>query len=231
SIFSPLHYFQLYECFYKLWKPPVTSFSRVVVNDSMTFPAVTICHYPAYKPQILQKYNLQNVRANSEYVNFPFENATLLQLWEEATYSKDEVLGLVGLSSSQFDIEVRSTFSVVWGQCHTVLPLVQTKASGRDKGYSIVLKEIGGVVEDTRSEDDLGWYVFLHSTIDPWIEHPEELAGSEESIFVKEGEEVHVKIGVQEYHEVDKGDDRCSLVKKLAVSACVLAIHYSLPLT
>lgn len=45
---------QLCECFSKLFSPPVSSYLHVVVNQSMTYPAITICRYPSYKPDILQ---------------------------------------------------------------------------------------------------------------------------------------------------------------------------------
>lgn len=32
----------------------------------------------------------------------------------------------------------------------------------------------------------------------------------EESLLLAVGEELHVRIGVQEYHRVDKADDRCN---------------------
>ena len=34
--------------------------------------------------------------------------------------------------------------------------------------------------------------------------------GADESVFVTQQEEVHVKIGVQEYYEVNKGNDHCN---------------------
>ena len=44
---------------------------------------------------------MKNVRATSEYTDFPFENATLMDLWEKATYKNDEVLVLAALNSIQ----------------------------------------------------------------------------------------------------------------------------------
>ena len=70
------------------------------------------------------------------------------------------------------DIRVKSTYSVMWGQCHTVIPLIQTMASGMEKGLAIMLKEIkeaGSASDEAKSEPQIGWYIFLHSATDPWI--------------------------------------------------------------
>jgi hypothetical protein len=201
---------QLGECFSKLFSPPISSHLRLVVNQSMTYPAVTICRYPSYKPAVLQKYNLQNIRTTKKWEDFPFGEITLGEFWNEATYRLREGYFLSALSGYLYNVRIKSAYYLIWGQCHTILPLIQTTSSSKTSGYSVMLRHV--VTAYNRSVDDPeeGWYIFLHPATDPWIESTEEHSGTEESLLLAVGEELHVKISVQEYHRVDKADDRCN---------------------
>lgn len=66
------------------------------------------------------------------------------------------------------DVQIKSAYYLIWGQCHTILPLIQTTSSGKESGYSVILyqKEISY----NRSENDPeeGWHIFVHPATDPW---------------------------------------------------------------
>ncbi|KAJ9595505.1 hypothetical protein L9F63_013270, partial [Diploptera punctata] len=153
----------LSECFYKLSQPPVSSFTRIIVNKSVTYPAVTICRYPSYKSNVLKRYNLNSVKNHPDYDNFPFQNVTLEKLWQQATYREDEVVQLAALATLKTNVKIKSTYSLTWGRCHTVLPLIQTTASGIYNGFTIMLNEIGDtgdLTETTKTDPEIGWYIF-----------------------------------------------------------------------
>lgn len=45
---------QLYGCIIKLRHPPVSTHYRFVINETLSYPAVTICRNPSYKTNVLQ---------------------------------------------------------------------------------------------------------------------------------------------------------------------------------
>jgi hypothetical protein len=49
-------------------------------------------------PNLFQKYNLQNVRTTSDWDDFPYDEITLDEFWNEATYSLGEGYFLSALS-------------------------------------------------------------------------------------------------------------------------------------
>ncbi|GFG35482.1 hypothetical protein Cfor_09132 [Coptotermes formosanus] len=200
----------LSECFSKLFSPPVSSHLRVVVNQSMTYPAITFCRYPSYKPAVLQKYNLQNIRTTSEWDRFPYDEVTLDKFWNESTYTRAEGYFLSALSGDLPNVENKSAYYFIWGQCHTILPLIQTTSSGKDVGYSVMLYHKETLYNRTENDPEEGWHIFVHPATDPWIESTQEHSGAEESLLLAVGEELHVRIGVQEYRRVDKAGDRCN---------------------
>ncbi|KAJ9599778.1 hypothetical protein L9F63_026373, partial [Diploptera punctata] len=213
---------QLSECFYKLSQPPVSSFTRIIVNKSVTYPAVTICRYPSYKSNVLKRYNLNSVKNHPDYDNFPFQNVTLEKLWQQATYREDEKPLEYRFTDLTQSLHLENALNIDVG-CHTVLPLIQTTASGIYNGFTIMLNEIGDtgdLTETPKTDPEIGWYIFLHSATEPWIESTEGYEGTDESIFLKEQEEVHVKIGVQEYFEVNKGNDICNTTYHYSSVAC-----------
>lgn len=44
---------QLYECFAKLYNPPISTHSYYSLNETIEMPAVTICREPPYKEEVL----------------------------------------------------------------------------------------------------------------------------------------------------------------------------------
>ncbi|XP_069688205.1 acid-sensing ion channel 1B [Periplaneta americana] len=200
---------QLSECFTKLSSPPVSSHVHIVLNESMTYPAVTVCRYPSYKTDVLVKYNLQsNLRTTKDWEDFPFGEITLPELWKKATYGLDEVHKLSAVSSYPRNVKIESSFQLIWGQCHTFNALIQTTSSGKEKGYSIILYKKDASYNRTEGEPEEGWYVYVHPEANIWTESTME--GQEESIFLEVGEELHVKIVAEEYHLVDKAREHCN---------------------
>lgn len=44
---------QLYECFAKLYNPPISTHSYYNLNETIEMPAVTICREPPYREEVL----------------------------------------------------------------------------------------------------------------------------------------------------------------------------------
>jgi hypothetical protein len=85
---------------------------------------------------MFQKYNLQNVRTTSDWYDFPFDEVTLKEFWNESTYRLEEGYFLSALSAFQY-----SEYYYCWNKCfiyNTVkcrlyslkTPALQTKIRG-----------------------------------------------------------------------------------------------------
>lgn len=53
SICSVVVFFQLSECFMKLLHPPISTHSHFDLNETMHYPAVTICREPGFKEDVM----------------------------------------------------------------------------------------------------------------------------------------------------------------------------------
>jgi hypothetical protein len=71
--------------------------------------------------------------------------------------------------SSLTDVQIKSAYYLIWGQCHTILPLIQTTSSGKTSGYSVMLRHVAATYNRSENDREEGWYIFLHPVTDPWI--------------------------------------------------------------
>ncbi|KDR23103.1 Amiloride-sensitive cation channel 2-A, neuronal [Zootermopsis nevadensis] len=159
---------------------------------------------------MLQKYNLQSVRTTSDWDDFPYDEITLKEFWNESTYRVEEGYFLSALSAFQHHVQIKSAYYLIWGQCHTILPLIQTTSSGKGSGYSVMLYQKEVLYNRSENDPEEGWHIFVHPATDPWTETTHEYTGEDENLLLAVGEELHVRIGVQEYHLVNKADDHCN---------------------
>jgi hypothetical protein len=67
------------------------------------------------------------------------------------------------------DVQIKSAFYLIWGQCHTILPLIQTTSSSKGSGYSVMLRHVMTPYNRSATDPEEGWHIFLHSSTDPWI--------------------------------------------------------------
>lgn len=127
SICSVIVFFQIWECLAKLLHPPISTHSHFDLNQSMYYPAVTFCRDPAYKVDVMARYNLSyHPQLTSAWRDFPFEIATMSDIFEEATYDHTEYFDRYGLNGNQSNIEIKSSLHFSLGKCHTLIPKVST---------------------------------------------------------------------------------------------------------
>jgi hypothetical protein len=67
------------------------------------------------------------------------------------------------------DVQIKSAFYLIWGQCHTILPLIQTTSASKASGYSVMLRPVTTPYNRSETDPEEGWHIFLHSPTDPWI--------------------------------------------------------------
>lgn len=145
SVCSIVVFFQLWECVMKLLHPPISTASHFDLNRTMHYPAVTFCRNPGFKADVmsvgesqslqriidirypLQKYNLSyHPSITSSWNDFNFEAFSLSDLFDEATYTRDEVFIMHALGGNQSNVEIDTTLHFSYGKCHTVKPKVST---------------------------------------------------------------------------------------------------------
>ncbi|XP_024941790.1 acid-sensing ion channel 4 isoform X2 [Cephus cinctus] len=196
---------QLKQCFQKLTVPPVTTHTRFHVNDSLWYPALTLCREPPFRKEVLTKYGLAaSPRYTSHWRNFPWNEATIEQMYTEATYPANEILLLYGLNGEERNIQLESAFYFESGMCHTLLPKATTTEAGVDVGYSILVTHSG----DQGDNQPSGWHLYVHEPSENWTEHKMQSLGRQEALYVEVGEEIHVRIAVQEFHHMNTGQTR-----------------------
>ncbi len=60
------------------------------------------------------------------------------------------------------DVDIVSGIYFNYGQCHTMSPKVMTRRSWKNYGYSLILTHTMEATDETNSENDPGWHVFIH---------------------------------------------------------------------
>ncbi|XP_048508130.1 uncharacterized protein LOC105685303 isoform X2 [Athalia rosae] len=174
---------QLYQCYGKLRLPPVTTHTRFHVNDSLWYPAVTICREPPFRIEVFNKYHLgASPRFTSEWRYFPWDEMTLEELYTEATFPADEVLLLYGLNGEVHHVELTSGFFFESGSCHTLTPKVTSQTAGSAAGYSILVTH-SGIADEVAPEipPSVGWHVFVHEPSETWTENKMQSLGRQRS--------------------------------------------------
>lgn len=96
---------QLTECFSKLYFPPITTHSHFDLNDTISYPALTICRDPGYNAERMSHFNLPyHPRFTNGWRNFNFLGTNMREMFVDVTYSVDEVFGQYGLEGERESI-------------------------------------------------------------------------------------------------------------------------------
>lgn len=75
----------------------------------------------------MQKYNLSyHPSITSAWAKFNFEQFSLSDVFDEATYTRFEVFDTVALGGNISYVDVETSLHFTYGRCHTVVPKVST---------------------------------------------------------------------------------------------------------
>ncbi|XP_046400901.1 uncharacterized protein LOC124167144 [Ischnura elegans] len=207
--------FQLAQCFKKLTDPPISTHSKLLINTTMSYPSITICRSPGYRLDVIKKYGLgSSLRWTSEWKNFPFGNTTLTDFWSEATYTDKDILSVYGLNGRPPNIDVKSHMSYFGGQCHTLVPLVETYSSGSTAGYSLILKHTDP------NEEGAGWLFYIHEAKEIWTETGPQFSGMYEVIWMKADEQIDLKIVAHHIKTISQKDRICVNKRSYSEGKC-----------
>ncbi|XP_055633180.1 uncharacterized protein LOC129773577 [Toxorhynchites rutilus septentrionalis] len=218
--------FQLTECFRKLIRPPVSTHFRFELNDTMVYPAITLCRDPPYKYEVLRRFNLT---LHPKYANafdmFNFNESSLEELFREATYNEDEFFIAYALNQDPENIKTTPNMHLNLGNCFTLDPLVTTSHTWRDAGYSIFLQHDSDDDYSDQLEDVPGWHVFIHDRAEGFAENRAQSSGRVEYLFLEVNEQIEVKMTAQHLHMLPS-ENLCTTVLEMSSTRCSELCHW-----
>ncbi|XP_062551380.1 uncharacterized protein LOC134216530 isoform X2 [Armigeres subalbatus] len=227
SICSVVVIFQLTECFHKLINPPISTHSKFDLNESMSYPAITFCRNPPYKADVMKQYNLtQHPKYANAFSNFDFSQATLDDLFRDATYNESEFFMQYGLNELKENVEVISSMHLDMGQCFTLNPLTTTTHSWKDYGYSVLLQH--DIKDETYylGEELPGWHVFIHDPTEGFAENRMQSSGRVEYLFMEVDEEIEIKLTTQHFFMLPSDENLCATEMEMSSTRCGELCHW-----
>lgn len=106
------------------------------------------------------------------------------------------------------------------GKCYTVRPKVKTVNAWKDAGYSILLTHDVDSPDDTPTHSMPGWHVYIHEPKEIFTENGMQSSGRVEYFFLGVGEELEMKITVQDFQQMRGRGGTCSDEIEHGTSAC-----------
>ncbi|KAH8248941.1 hypothetical protein KR032_004404 [Drosophila birchii] len=205
---------QLYECFYKLHDPPISTHSYYNLNETIEMPAVTICREPPYREEVLTSISggyCPHPKYATCWMNYPFGEVSLDEFFENGTYDMSDTFIMYGLNGNANNLDVNSSLHFYMGRCYTLRPKEPTKRVSKAVGYSLLL-EHSRFTTSTSDVDtgSAGWHVFIHEKKENFTEINMKGSGRVEYVFVSVNEEIEIKLQSQYFSNVETRDDACS---------------------
>uniref|UniRef100_A0A182YIM6 Uncharacterized protein n=1 Tax=Anopheles stephensi TaxID=30069 RepID=A0A182YIM6_ANOST len=198
--------YQLTDCFKKLCNPPISTHSRFDLNESMLYPAITFCREPAYKADVMAKYNLaMHPKYTSSFDQFPFNESSLEQLFGEATYNHSEFFIQHGLNGGTNNIEVVESLHLDMGRCYTLNPLITTKHSWKEAGYSIMLRHDTNISRVSVGDTPPGWHY----------------------LFLEVNEEMEIRLSTQHFFMLASYENECVEFSTVSSTRCGEICHWN----
>lgn len=212
SICSVVVFFQLWECVNKLLQPPISTYSHFDLNQTLFYPAITICREPAFKVEVMHKYNLSyKPEHTTAWEKFPFETTSLSQLFSEATFSRQEILQYFALKGIPSNVDIEETLHFSLGRCFTLKPKISTNMPSKDSGYSIMLAH-DFISNDQNLIEQInpGFHIYIHEPNERFTEHGVILSGRIEYLFLLINETMELKLTAQHFTQMRGRGSSCS---------------------
>lgn len=208
-------------CTKKLINKPITTYTHFDFNQTLLYPSVTFCREPPYKFDKLEDYGLfVHPRFTSVWRNFDFEKYSLEDLWLDITYNETEFFVAYGLNSAADNVDLIPTRGFVFGTCFTLSPKILTMKASRETGYSVTLKHTKEDLETTVSIFPPGYHVYIHYQREPYTEIDVTNGGLVDYLYVNTGEELDIKLTVDEYVKISEDDDLCTYQQNYSANQC-----------
>ncbi|GBP36655.1 hypothetical protein EVAR_35239_1 [Eumeta japonica] len=114
-------------------------------------------------------------------------------------------------NSPPINVEVTATLGFVSGRCYTLSPKVLSTSASRATGYSVTLRHSAEDAATSTSIYAPGYHVYIHYNREPYTEISSDGAGLVDYLYVHTGEELDIKISVDEYKKISTSYDPCSI--------------------
>ncbi|CAG0895738.1 unnamed protein product [Cyprideis torosa] len=230
-------------CVNKLRHPGITTQTQVMFNNSLDFPAVTVCQRQGFKLSQLKAYNVDNgwsykIRGNNVFNSFDFQTHSLEKFWTDATYAVDDIIWdcslgqdkripcpteVTGGETKAPNLGVSHHLSKQYGRCCTIFQLPDLESPpelGQEKGLMVILETNTSEYKD-QDQEYSGWSVFVHPVQEKWTEFSQLGDTILETIQINLGEEVTLRLAVSEYKTVNNPPkDTCMEDETFSVIEC-----------
>merc|ERR1712013_96364 len=215
----------------KLINPPISTRTRLISNETLTYPAVTLC----YK-------NEDGRYFNDTWLDFAWGEMSLTELWNKTTY-KAKIVELhnlynfthneqghhmsivASLNKDAKALENSVNYFYEHGRCYTFKPKQPNIGlpPGSLYGYKFWLNykyrpiqfsnysNSQEIVKRRREEGRFmgGWDVFIHDPKTAWSENEPLTNSHHEHFFLESGTKVQIKIGMSTYSTLNTSGDPC----------------------
>ncbi|XP_044252939.1 uncharacterized protein LOC123003935 [Tribolium madens] len=205
--------YQLSECVNKIVRPPITSHYRFRYNQSIKYPAITVCRRPSFKSYLFPKFGIRastlDLAANNLFENFPFNTTSLEDFLNATTYDFKEVVPLYGYNETGMgeNLRFRKTFFTKRGLCHTMIPKEMSENFAIAGGFWLYLRHSAkDKTKDANGLSTTGFEIHIH---DEFEVIKEEDGSNTGFVYVETGEDLHVTLTVQTYSQVSTTQQPC----------------------
>ncbi|KAK9752695.1 Amiloride-sensitive sodium channel [Popillia japonica] len=238
--------YQLSECFSKLLRPPISTrysfslndtleFPAVTIcrtppykcfslNDTLEFPAVTICRTPPYKSNFYEKYGLSadGPTKSSSWTNFRFHNYTMKQFFDEATYSFNEVIPFFGFDTLDTNAEVSSFYLLHFGRCFTLTPKNLT-TEWDSTGYFLYLahSDLVKTLND-QGVSISGFHVYIHDRKEVFTGNGDKVDSFLDYLYGETFEDIKLNLKISVYQQISTKESYCNDSCDYSLSRCQL---------
>ncbi|XP_028032733.1 degenerin-like protein asic-1 [Bombyx mandarina] len=213
---------QISTCIQKLFVDiPITTYTHFDFNKTILYPSLTFCREPPYKFQKLLDHGLHaHPRFTSTWVSFNFSSITLDDLWDEITYTDDEMFVQYGLNGDPQNVELKPMLGFAMGRCYTMNPKILSTQATKTTGYSVTLRHSAEDVATSTSVHPPGYHVHVHYIREPYTEVEVYNGGLVDHLYVNVGETMDVKLKVDEYVMISSEDDLCTYDDHYSANVC-----------
>ncbi|KAI4456294.1 amiloride-sensitive sodium channel-related [Holotrichia oblita] len=216
--------YQLSECFSKLLRPPISTRYSFNLNDTLDFPAVTICRTPPYKSSFYEKYGLSadGPTKSSSWTNFRFDNYTMKDFFDEATYTFNEVIPFFGFDTLDTNAEVSSFYLLHFGRCFTLTPKNLT-TDWDSTGYFLYLAHSDSVKTlNDRGVSISGFHVYIHDRKEVFTGNGDKVDSFLDYLYGETYEDIKLNLKVRVYQQIPTKESYCNDSCDYSLSRCQL---------
>ncbi|XP_060522520.1 acid-sensing ion channel 4-A [Cylas formicarius] len=225
-------FYQTAQCIWKLINPPISTYYRFYLNETMRYPSVTICRRPGFKTDLFSKYGLKTTKllAANAFRNFNFDDYTIQEFLNETTYTFAEVFGsyAFGGTGNQFaDVDISSFQTLEFGRCFTFIPKRNSETFNMGGGWFFYLNHNHTVRRtDEYGQSLTGFHLYLHNeneVLDTESTHGSNLM---QYLDVQSAELLNVQLKLKEYYKISTSSNPCvSGQDKYSRSKCIERCH------